>query len=92
MSQGASIRISRSQKRWWFGVQAFRIELDGAIVAKLYGGESRVIGVDPGEHVLRAKFRYVVWSDRLRVSVDEGEERVVSCQTDRLGYPSIQEG
>jgi hypothetical protein len=64
--------------------------LDGVIVGKLLGGESMTIEVNPGEHVLRVKFRLVVWSDRLTLSVAEGEERFVVCENDRAGYPLIQ--
>jgi len=90
MGLGSTIGISRSQGRWWFAFQPFRLELDGVIVGKLLGGESMTIEVNPGEHVLRVKFRLVVWSDRLTLSVAEGEERFVVCENDRAGYPLIQ--
>jgi hypothetical protein len=66
-----------------------RLELDGVIVGKLLGGGTMTIDVNPGEHVLRAKFRVVVWSDRLTFSVAEGEERLFICENDRAGYPQI---
>ena len=89
MGLRSKIGISRSQRRWWFGIQPMRLELDGVIVGKLLGGGTMTIDVNPGEHVLRAKFRVVVWSDRLTFSVAEGEERLFICENDRAGYPQI---
>ena len=65
MSQGAIIRVTRTKGKWWFAFQPFAIELDGAIIGKLASGKSKAIQVQPGEHVLRVKFRRVVWSNKL---------------------------
>lgn len=89
MGYGASITVSRLRGRWWFASQPFKLELDGVIVGKLTGGEEMTIEVDPGEHLLRVNFRLAVWSNRLRLSVPEGESRLVSCKTNWAGYPSI---
>jgi hypothetical protein len=90
MGQGTIIRVSRTKGKWWFAFQLFALELDGTIVGKLAGGESKAIEVQPGEHVLRVKFRRVAWSDKFTLSVPEGEQRLVECQTDWAGYPSIR--
>jgi len=43
----------------------------------------------PGQHRVRVKFRFVVWSDALAVSVTEGQQLGLVCRTDWRGYPSI---
>jgi hypothetical protein len=90
VGQGATIRVSRPRGKWWFAFQPLSLELDGAIVGKLVGGDTLTIEVSPGEHVLRVKFRLVVWSDRLTLFVASGEERLVECRSDWAGYPSIR--
>jgi len=90
MSQGTSIKVSRRKSRWWYAFQPISVELDGVIVGKLVGEDSMMVEVRPGQHVLRVKFRLVHWSNKLTLSVAEGDQRLVQCQTDWAGYPSIQ--
>jgi hypothetical protein len=89
MDGRAQISVSRRQDRWWFALQRFSIELDGVVIGKLAGGESSTIDVDPGEHVLRVKFRLAAWSNKIAFSLGAGEAQSVRCQTDWAGYPSI---
>lgn len=86
----ARIRVVRVRGPWWFAFQPFTIELDGAAIGRLRGGESLFHEVSPDEHRVRVKFRLVVWSDTLALSVTEDQELVLACRTDRRGYPSIR--
>lgn len=83
-----AIRIIRVRGRWWFAFQPFSIEIDGAVVGKLRGGQSLAFDVAPGQHPVRVRFR-TVWSEVLLASGGEDQEQVLMCQTDRAGYPSI---
>ena len=85
----AIISIRRVRGPWWFAFQPFTVEVDGVAVGKLTGGKTFAHRVSPGEHRVRVKFRIVVWSDFLVVSVGEGQELVLACRTDWRGYPSI---
>lgn len=84
----ATVRILRVRGRWWFAFQPFTIEIDGAVVGKLRGGEALVREVSPGQHRVRVKFR-TVWSEVLLISAAQGQEQVLTSRTDRAGYPSI---
>jgi hypothetical protein len=54
--------------------------LDGVIVGKLVRGESMMIEVGPGEHAVRVKFRLVVWSERLTLSVAEARSDLFTAK------------
>jgi hypothetical protein len=65
------------------------VEIDGAVVGTLRGGEALVREVSPGQHRVRVKFRTTVWSNVHLVSAVEGQEAVLVCRNDRAGYPSV---
>ncbi len=92
MAGQARIEVFRVRGRWWFAFQPFTVELDGDVAGRFRGGESLLIEVSPGEHRVRLKFRTVVWSDPLTVNVSAGENLILTCRTDRRGYPSIGVG
>jgi hypothetical protein len=86
---GTAIRIDRRSGWPWFRFQPFSIELDGSIVDKVRGGQTVRLPVSSGEHRIRVRFRTVVWSDPVVVALAEGEERILHCDTDWRGYPSL---
>jgi hypothetical protein len=85
----ATIGLIRSKEHWWFGVQPFKIELDGEFVGSVYGGKSQQFEVAPGSHRVRVRFRAVVWSDELVVPAAKNSTTWITCRTDRFGYPHL---
>jgi hypothetical protein len=83
-----TVVLTRSGRRWWFGIQSMKLALDGDFVATLTGGGSVRVEVPEGQHSLRARFR-TVWSPEIPISVSTGEETYVSCENDRMGYPVL---
>ena len=82
--------LFRTCKRWWFGIQPFSVEIDGVIVGRIVGGRTERYEVAPGEHLARVRFRMVVWSNALVLSLSEGEENFLVGETNWAGYPSVR--
>jgi hypothetical protein len=51
----------------------------------------RVFEVEPGEHRLYMRFVQLRRSERLRISLREGEERQFVCGTNGIGWPTLRE-
>lgn len=85
----SNITIERKPGRPWFRFQNFVIEVDRSIAGTIRGGQSLVLPVESGQHQIRIKFRMIVWSDPLFLSVEEGQEMFIACDTDWRGYPRL---
>jgi hypothetical protein len=85
--EGASVHIDRKTGWPWFRFQAFTVELDGSDVQTIGASQSIDLPTSPGEHRIRVRFRRVVWSDPVVVTLSEGDECVLECDTDWGGYP-----
>ena len=86
----ATVHITRDRGPWWFRVQSFGIELDGALVERIRGGETRTITTPPGRHCVRVKFRMIVRSEEVSEHMEAGDQLRLECGTDRRGYPYLR--
>lgn len=85
----STIEVTRRPGWPWFRFQAFLIEMDGSIVGKIRGGQTRLVQVAAGEHRIRVRFRLVVWSDVVIVTLKQEETARLTCDTDWRGYPTL---
>ena len=87
MTASATVRIDRMPGWPWFRLQPFTVELDGSNVEKIRHGKSIALSIPSGEHRVRIRFRTLVWSDPFVVTLTDGEECLLECDTDWQGYP-----
>lgn len=91
MGAGGIVQVDRSRGWPWFRFQPFSVELDGSIVEKVRGGQTIRVPTSSGEHRVRVRFRTTVWSDPVTITLADGEERTLQCDTDWRGYPWLVE-
>lgn len=89
MASGAVLRLERKRGWPWFAFQPFSVEIDGSIVEKVRGSQTVTLSLTPGDHRIRVRFRAVVWSDPVVVTMADGDQSVLICDTDWRGYPSL---
>jgi GTP-dependent phosphoenolpyruvate carboxykinase len=70
----ATIHVHRERAPWKDRLRAYKIEVDGEVVAKLKDGESTAIEVEPGERTVVAK---IDWAGSPPVTLTVGEHDVV---------------
>lgn len=69
----------------------FTVMLDRQSVGKIGIEQVRVFNVEPGEHRLRVRFVRLRRSTELRMSLQQGEERVFVCGSNGIGWPTLRE-
>jgi hypothetical protein len=84
---GAVLRLERKRGWPWFAFQPFSVEIDGSITERVRGGQTVTLSLAPGEHRIRVRFRAVVWSDPIIATAADGDQLVLTCDTDWRGYP-----
>lgn len=103
----SAIRISRPKQDWsvsprtvlptallfrLFKPQSnFTVLLDGHAVGKIGKAQVRVFEVEPGEHRLCLRFVGLRRSGKLRITLEEGEERQFLCGASGWGWPTLRE-
>jgi hypothetical protein len=69
----------------------YTVVLDDHSVGKIGNEQVRVFEVEQGEHRLCIRFVGLRRSEKLRMSLKEGEERKFLCGTNGIGWPTLRE-
>ena len=81
---GLLLRLSKPQSN-------FTVVLDKQPVGYIGKEQVKVFDAEPGEHQLYVRFVRLRKSDKLRVSLKEGEERHFICGSTGMGWPTLRE-
>jgi hypothetical protein len=82
----ASIEIYRGRANFLDLGMTFKVMLDGGVIGEILPRESKRFTIGAGEFSLAVRFLYLRGSRELTVSLEPGEVKYFTCQTNWIGF------